>query len=705
MPAPYSISITNPDAETGDMTGWSAYNGDCTNTMAALTSVGSTSGPHSGTYFFQHSSGSDEDYLDYAQVIDISSVPDATSELDNGSLMLDLRWWQANPFADDIGSVMVEFLDGSNNTLTGLLGLAPHETPGTLGDWQERQSLLRVPNGTRKIRLHMISILIAGSAPNVGFDDIEATLRTNTLGAAGTTARIMFNSSSGTPPTGLNEMVSGGSISDLDDTDGNATGWGFAINTGSLSAHNSADMLELDAIVPADGLVNTAFSHDVTFRFSGLTSGDYYRVAYSGGSRNTTLGLSGGDRLTMEFIVNGTTLSQNTWQGCGNRTEFIAAADGSGNLDVRVLEQDLDGPVTGIEIEELGSITPASGRLLQVGISEQDDSSFTATADNIYMNRNWVDKGFWLTDMKVPVQAITGDKAVKPVIYEFNDFTGSFELVYAGSEHTISDGTSAGTEESIWDDDPIFLPGPHLYYFGYHVGDSFGSYLDGNLVNGVRRDVSASYAGGVPDNPSVSTSNDPMCVWVEGYRLPAFGGTTDVGAPQASSRSAAWAEVGSSNMVLVRKVTVPADGTIRKVIADLWNIGGSSWGDDQFARPVVYDHDAVNDEPSDLLATGVSTWITFGQNELDLYPEDALDVTNGDVLWVGIHEEQGGYLNNGGGSVRGDNNTSTYGSAPPDPYPTPSIDTGFNGALGADLEVTGSATGAGGQAFRLVVVS
>jgi hypothetical protein len=160
---PYQLILTNPGAESGDASGWTADAGS----LAAQTTQGGVN-PHSGSYFFTaYQSAAMEVHQDIA--LDASLLDDVDANL----LRLTFSAWQAGYSADaDTGRLRVTFYDGSST----LLAIADTATYDGGASWVQKTIETFVPPGTRTIRLVMIATRASGTYCDAYFDDLEAHL-------------------------------------------------------------------------------------------------------------------------------------------------------------------------------------------------------------------------------------------------------------------------------------------------------------------------------------------------------------------------------------------------------------------------------------------------------------------------------------------------------------------------------------------------
>lgn len=169
MALPESLSITNPGAETGDMTGWTTSG----NPPVAVASDG-TVVPYAGSYMFFGSAGA---FGDQYHDIDISGSANLAA-VDAGAVALEFKAWQTGWSAAsdlDEGRLWVEFYD-STPTIIGSRVSGDYLTL-TWPDWQQRLLGRFLPALTRKIRIGLdYSRVGAGTNANAYFDSLTADL-------------------------------------------------------------------------------------------------------------------------------------------------------------------------------------------------------------------------------------------------------------------------------------------------------------------------------------------------------------------------------------------------------------------------------------------------------------------------------------------------------------------------------------------------
>lgn len=161
---PIAHAITNPDAETGDTTGWTVE----------LGSIGvrtASPSPYAGSYYFKGGSTS-EFKARHATDIDLVADGVTAALIDAGSCAFKLEWWQASYAGSDRGEMMVRFLDAASALMSevgaGLEATLPAQV------WELRSMAPRIPVGCRYVQVVMHGKRYAGTALDAYFDDISA---------------------------------------------------------------------------------------------------------------------------------------------------------------------------------------------------------------------------------------------------------------------------------------------------------------------------------------------------------------------------------------------------------------------------------------------------------------------------------------------------------------------------------------------------
>ena len=161
-----AVALVNPDAETGDVSGWAT-----TGTWDAGTAEGTITAPHGGSVYFSATVGTDPAILE--QTVDLTFQGFTDAELDTGATF-DAGVWAASEYQSDTGELKLQFLDaagadvGSTFT-TGEFG--PND-----GTWVEQTLTGDVPVGARQVRVQLLAHNHFGSNTTYGFDDLTLSL-------------------------------------------------------------------------------------------------------------------------------------------------------------------------------------------------------------------------------------------------------------------------------------------------------------------------------------------------------------------------------------------------------------------------------------------------------------------------------------------------------------------------------------------------
>ena len=175
--------LTNPGAETGNLTGWST---DDANVVAASQSLIQSTGTveeHSGEWFFNMADGSVGNHgvvknRMLSQTIDLSGY---AIEIDAGLLLAEASTWlqtedipaAQDPDPGDLAQMSIFFLDALSaqigSATTGLVTTAP---PNLFWD-QYTLSNVVVPFGTRSVQLELLGEKHETTYINAFFDDVS----------------------------------------------------------------------------------------------------------------------------------------------------------------------------------------------------------------------------------------------------------------------------------------------------------------------------------------------------------------------------------------------------------------------------------------------------------------------------------------------------------------------------------------------------
>lgn len=169
----YSVTITNPGAETGDTSGW-------TNEVGALGVRTANPPPHNGgNYFF---GGAVAQTIARQRFSIETATGLTTTEIDAAAAANELwarvDWWQVNFNNNDPGSMGIRMLNGTPTqislTYSGLVNIVTGAADG-LNEWILRGLPVFVPSGARNIDAVIRNDRNAGTNNDAYFDDITLT--------------------------------------------------------------------------------------------------------------------------------------------------------------------------------------------------------------------------------------------------------------------------------------------------------------------------------------------------------------------------------------------------------------------------------------------------------------------------------------------------------------------------------------------------
>ena len=165
-PRSIAVALVNPDAETGDTSGWTT-----TGTWEAGTTEGTIAAPHGGSFYFSATGGTDPAVLE--QTVDLIAQGFTAAELDAGATF-DVSVWAASEYQSDTGELKLQFLDAGSADVgttftTGEFG--PND-----GTWVEQTLANEVPAGARQVRIQLLAHNHFGSNTTYGFDDLALSL-------------------------------------------------------------------------------------------------------------------------------------------------------------------------------------------------------------------------------------------------------------------------------------------------------------------------------------------------------------------------------------------------------------------------------------------------------------------------------------------------------------------------------------------------
>lgn len=161
-----SIGLLNAGFESG----LASWNVDSGAGWAASTSLGGIT-PETGTKMATYS-GAGTTGGTLSQVFDLTTIA-TTTELDNASQVTFAAAEQSTTI--DTAQMIIEFLDSAGTSVLGTATGAAFTANG--GGWVPRTLTGDAPTGTRKVRVKLTVANASGSATEMAFDDLVATLR------------------------------------------------------------------------------------------------------------------------------------------------------------------------------------------------------------------------------------------------------------------------------------------------------------------------------------------------------------------------------------------------------------------------------------------------------------------------------------------------------------------------------------------------
>lgn len=160
MPANnYIFVLTNPGAETGSISGWTANGG-----FGVRTADPS---PRTGSYYFQ---GGNQARGAAWQDISITNNV-ANTDIDTGQALFFFTWYQAAyNSTDDLGTISIHFMDAVGAPISNIV--LPYVVATRNWDKREYAGNL-VPALTRTVRVQMNAIRVGGTNNDTYFDDLS----------------------------------------------------------------------------------------------------------------------------------------------------------------------------------------------------------------------------------------------------------------------------------------------------------------------------------------------------------------------------------------------------------------------------------------------------------------------------------------------------------------------------------------------------
>lgn len=161
------LTVVNPGAETGDTTGWTA---SYPSSFASITNTGSGfPGPKFGTRYFTFGEGAPAGSTAHQ---DIAIPADQYTAVDTGLMAFWLLVWR-NSYDGETSRHTIIAFDGSDVELERFFPQR-YTSPNVV--WVQRMDFLRLPAGTRKVRIVMEAITKSSSYLDAFFDAVQCWL-------------------------------------------------------------------------------------------------------------------------------------------------------------------------------------------------------------------------------------------------------------------------------------------------------------------------------------------------------------------------------------------------------------------------------------------------------------------------------------------------------------------------------------------------
>jgi hypothetical protein len=162
------LTVTNPGAESADVSGWTMAGGGFTASTANPSGHNMT--PLLGSYAFVASANSGPQMR---QTVDLSTFSDA---IDEGTVLAMLETYAADTYSSGEDPIIyVEFLNAAGNRVAVVISDKPYRGLAS-GSWRHMTISGRVPPQTRSMTLVLWASRVEGTNNNIAFDGIRAFL-------------------------------------------------------------------------------------------------------------------------------------------------------------------------------------------------------------------------------------------------------------------------------------------------------------------------------------------------------------------------------------------------------------------------------------------------------------------------------------------------------------------------------------------------
>jgi hypothetical protein len=178
--------LTNPGAETGNLTDWTV--GGASNPGVDNGSFDGGINPHTGSYDFYGGNGANGSLTQNVSLVGTQGI--TAAEVNSGLLSANLSFWeqglnQGTP--SDDAQVSLTFLNAAGGTLGTF---TTPEVDSHLGSWQEFDASTLIPADTQSIDYSMLFDRHSGSDLDAFVDDNSLTVSANPVPEASTTVSL-----------------------------------------------------------------------------------------------------------------------------------------------------------------------------------------------------------------------------------------------------------------------------------------------------------------------------------------------------------------------------------------------------------------------------------------------------------------------------------------------------------------------------------
>jgi len=170
--------LTNPGAETGDLTGWTI--GGTSHPRVDNGTFDSGINPHSGSFDFLGSTGASGTLTQTITLVGNQGI--TTSQIDSSRLVANISFWEQGlnqGTQSDDAQVTLYFYDASGNLISSV---STPEIDSHNGTWQNYTNSYAIPINTRSLGYQMKFIRYVGNDLDAFVDDNSLIISTQSVG-------------------------------------------------------------------------------------------------------------------------------------------------------------------------------------------------------------------------------------------------------------------------------------------------------------------------------------------------------------------------------------------------------------------------------------------------------------------------------------------------------------------------------------------